>query len=277
MNIVQAEEAFVQKMQSKNWSKATIKNYASQIRIFLNEYKNRDRARNITAAEIEAYLLSKVQINTRNHARCAINAFYKLVINQPEKLRFIPFPKKEFKLVEYLTHEEVMSVLKHCANKKHKCMIVLMYGCGLRVSEVINLKPENVDSSRMIINILQAKGKKDRQVQLPKSILELLREYWLEFTPKSGYVFDGQFGSKYSERSINEFLKKYGKLAGIKRNIHAHLLRHSFSTSSLEMGVDIRLIQNLLGHNSIKTTLRYTHVSTNLISRTLSPLSNLII
>jgi site-specific recombinase XerD len=110
MDIVQAEKTFVQKMQSKNWSQATIKNYASQVRLFLREFQSRDRARNITANEVEQYLLGKVQINTRKHARCGIQAFYSLVILQPMKLQHIPWPKKEQKLVEYITHEEASRV-----------------------------------------------------------------------------------------------------------------------------------------------------------------------
>lgn len=277
MDIVKAEEAFIQKMQSKNWSKNTIENYACQVRIFLKEFQFKLRAKEISSNEIEKYLLTKVKINTRNHTRCGINAFYKLVINQPEKLKFIPYPKKENKLVEYITAEEVQKIISVCNNIKHKSIIVLTFSCGLRVSEVLNLKPEHIDSSRGLINILQAKGKKDRQVQLPAALLELLRNYWKQYKPKGGYLFEGQFEPQYSERSINQFLKKYAKLAGIKRNVHCHLLRHGFATESLEMGTDLRLIQKLLGHNSIKTTLRYTHVSSNLIAKTPSPISLLII
>lgn len=278
MDIVQAENLFVQRMHSKNWSISTVKNYAAQVRLFLQQFKNKDRARNITASEIENYLLTKVCINTRKHARCGIQAFYKLVINQPMKLAFIPWPKKEIKLIEYITHDEALSLLNVCQNIKHKAIIVLLYGMGLRISEVINLKPEHIKSKQehKVIDIIQAKGRKDRQVQLPDTVLELLRKYYLAYNPKSGYMFDGQFESQqYSQRSINQFLKKYAALAGIKRNIHAHLLRHGFATTSLENSVDIRVIQKILGHNSIKTTLRYTHVSSALISNTPSPLSNL--
>lgn len=276
MNIIEAEKTFMQKMQSKNWSKATIKNYAAQVRLFLNEFKERDRARNITAAEIEKYLLTKSEVNTRKHARCGINAFYKLVINQPDKLRLIPWPKKEQKLVEFLDVSEVKRMLDVCLNIKHRCIIMLMYGSGLRVGEVINLKPYHIDSQRMIINIIQGKGKKDRVVQLDEMLLKELRTYYTQYKPIN-YLFNGQFTEQYTQRSINQFLKTYAAKAGIKRKIHAHLLRHSYATSSLEMGTDIRIIQKLLGHNSIKTTLRYTHVSTSLIQRTPSPLSQLSI
>lgn len=153
---------------------------------------------------------------------------------------------------------------------------MLMYGSGLRVGEVINLKPQHIDSQRMIINIIQGKGKKDRVVQLDEMLLKELRIYYTQYKPVK-YLFNGQLTEQYTQRSINQFLKTYAAKAGIKRNIHAHLLRHSYATSSLEMGTDIRIIQKLLGHNSIKTTLRYTHVSTSLIQRTPSPLSQLSI
>jgi len=277
MVVGKALEMFTLRMASKNLSESTVKNYYSQVNCFLSVFKHRPKAKEISAKEIEQYLLTKVQVNTRKHARCGIQAFYTLVICQPMKLQNIPWPKKEQKLVEYVTHGEALSLLRACSNIKHKAMIILMYGCGLRVSEVINLKPCHIDSSRMVINIIMGKGKKDRQVQLPESILILLRNYYKQYQPKGGYLFQGQFDPQYSERSINQFLKKYAELAGIKRNIHAHLLRHGYATSSLEMGTDIRIIQKLLGHNSIKTTLRYTHVSTTLISKTPSPLSHLVL
>jgi integrase/recombinase XerD len=277
MDSVQAEKLFVQKMQSKNWSKKTIKNYACQVRLFLNEFKTRDRARNITADEIEKWLLTKVNINSRKHCRCGVNAFYKLVVGQSEKLAYIPWPKKEERLVEYITVDEAQKLISVCKNIKHKSIMCLMYGSGLRVGEVINLKPCDIKSDIGIINIIQGKGRKDRIVQLDKGLLELLRNYWDEYKPKGGYLFQGQFEPQYSERSINLFLKKYAYDAGIKRNIHAHLLRHGFATASLEMGTDIRYIQKLLGHNSIKTTLRYTHVSANMVAKIPSPLNAIAI
>jgi integrase/recombinase XerD len=276
MDIVQAADLFVQRMNSKNWSQNTIENYASQVRSFLAHFKERDRARNITANEIELYLNNKVVINTRKHARCAIQAFYKLVVNQPMKLANIPWPKKEEKLPQPIDADDVQKIISVCENLKHKAIICLLYGCGMRISEVINLKIEHIDSKRNIINIIQGKGKKDRQVMLDPSLLDMLRKYYLAYKPKE-YLFNGQFDIQYSERSINQFLKKYAKLAGIKERIHAHLLRHCFATHSLEQGTDIRLIQRLLGHKNIKTTLIYTHVSTALIAKTTSPLSNISI
>jgi site-specific recombinase XerD len=274
MDIVQAEKIFVQRMQSKNWSACTIKNYSSQLRSFLFEFKHRDRARNITAQEIEVYLLQKVKINTRKYCRCAIQAFYKLCVNQPMKLSNIPWPKKEQKLPQPIEASDIQKILSVCHNLKHRAIICLLYGCGLRISEVINLKPEHIDSQNMIINIISGKGKKDRLVMLPYSTLFLLRQYFKSYKPKN-YLFNGQFDDKYSQRSINQFLQTYAEKAGIKQHIHAHLLRHSFATHALEQGTDIRYVQKLLGHNNIKTTTIYTHVSKKAISNIKSPLDNL--
>ena len=138
------------------------------------------------------------------------------------------------------------------------------------------MKIADIDSKAMVINIIQAKGNKDRIVMLPQKMLELLREYFTTFKPKV-YLFNGQDNrSQYSQRSINEFLKYTAKKSGVDENIHAHLLRHSFATHCLEQGTDIRNIQVLLGHNSIKTTMIYTHVSKKAIANIPSPLLSII-
>jgi site-specific recombinase XerD len=272
MNTVKAEEIFIQRMKSRNWSESTIKNYASQVHYFLNQFKHKERAKEISADEIEKYLLQKSVINSRKHARCAIQAFYKHVVLQPMKLSNIPWPKKEQKLPQPLDVSDIQKILSVCQNLKHRSIIMLLYGCGLRVSEVINLKPENIDSKRMIINIIAGKGKKDRQVMLPETLLLMLRQYFKAEKPKD-YLFNGQFCNQYTARSINEFLKTYAKKAGVKEHVHAHLLRHCFATHLLEAGTDISVIQKLLGHNHLKTTQIYTHVSTSLISKVNSPLN----
>lgn len=276
MNIVKAEELFIQRMQSTNWSESTIKNYASQVHQFLSQFKEKERAKEISADEIERYLLQKVKVNSRKHARCAIQAFYKLVILQPQKLVHIPWPKKEVKLPQPIEAADIQKIISICKNLKHKTIICLLYGCGLRVSEVINLKIADIDSKAMIINIKQGKGKKDRIVMLPQDLLLLMRSYFKAYHPKV-YLFNGQFDQQYTARSINEFLKAYAVKCGIKENIHAHLLRHSFATHALEQGTDITYVQKLLGHNNIKTTLIYAHVSRKAIANIPSPLSQLSI
>lgn len=142
------------------------------------------------------------------------------------------------------------------------------------MSEIINLRIKDVDSSRMIINIMDAKGGKDRQVGLNEPLLNQLRDYYKEYKPKE-YLFEGQFEPQYSERSIQQFLKKYAMDAGINKHIHPHLLRHTCGTHMVEDGTDINLIQKLFGHASVKTTNIYLHISHNHISKIKSPLTNI--
>jgi site-specific recombinase XerD len=146
-----------------------------------------------------------------------------------------------------------------------------MYSTGVRVGEVINLRISDIDSSRMIINIIDAKGGKDRQVPLDPTMLELLRTYYKRYKPK-GYLFNGQFDPQYSTRSIAQFLQKYADMAGIKKRVHPHLIRHCSATHLVEAGLDMSILQRLLGHSNIKTTHIYGHISHNLISKITTPL-----
>jgi integrase/recombinase XerD len=274
MDIGKAIELFTQRMHSKNWSKSTIKNYSSQVYCFLTYFKSVPKAKEISANNIEQYLLTKVRINSRNHARCGIQAFYTLAVGQPMKLQHIPWPKKEKKLPQPLEAQEIQRLLNVCQNLKHKTIICLLYGCGLRISEVLNLKIAHVDSPNMILHIIAAKGKKDRIVPIDENLLQQLRKYYLAYKPTT-YLFNGQNGLQYSERSINSFLKENAEKAGINKNVHAHLLRHCYATHALDYGTDIVKIQKLLGHSNLKTTLIYTHVSANALKNVVSPLNQL--
>jgi integrase/recombinase XerD len=147
-------------------------------------------------------------------------------------------------------------------NTKHKCIIALIYSCGLRRSEALNMKVQDIDSKRMMIKIVGAKGKKDRYLQLPSSILPLLRIYYKEFMPKI-WLFEGQKGGMYSGESILKVVRHAAKRSGIQKRVYPHILRHSYATHNLEQGIDIRYIQAWLGHDSIKTTEKYTHVAQN--------------
>jgi integrase len=239
MDVGKAKDMFILKMKSKNFSVNTIDNYAAQIDLFLRQFKTYPKAKEISADKIEVYLLNISNINTRKHARCAINSFYKLVINQPNKLQFIPNPKKEFKLVEYITAEEANSLIASCTNLKHKTIMCLAFGCGLRVSEIINLKPKNIDSSRMIINIIQAKGKKDRQVQLPQQLLDLLRNYWKEYTPnKPNFI-----GTKIIDIELEELLNLINHLNKELDDLLQHL--NNIKTENIKNKSDINKLKQL--------------------------------
>jgi integrase/recombinase XerD len=175
------------------------------------------------------------------------------------------------------TQEEVTAIINSTVNKKHKTMLMLAYSAGLRVSEVVSLKTADIDSTRMTITIRQAKGKKDRLAALSPVLLVMLREYARVYKPlKNGFLFEGSGkDSPYSSRSLQEVLQAAKKKAGIIRAGSIHSLRHSFATHLVDRGTDISLIQKLLGHNSIKTTLRYLHTSNKDLLKIISPLDDL--
>ncbi len=256
-------------------STATRENYKSQVRCFLEHFKMEIEPKAIDNDKIKLWLLEAKTINSRKHRLCAINSFYKVTVGMPSKIQKIPYPKAEKKLPIVLSQAEIQQMFTACANTKHKVILALLYSCGLRVSELINLKWSNIDRSRMIINIIQAKGAKDRQAMLAENIIPLLETYYKEYKPKE-YVLNGQSALQYSDRSVGEVVKQLASKAGIKnKRVYTHLMRHCSFTHMVENGIDINLIQKLAGHSNVKTTAIYTHISHNLISKINSPLNNI--
>jgi integrase/recombinase XerD len=200
------------------------------------------------------------------------NLFYQLTGKQPLKLKHIEYPRSEKKLPIVLSQAEIQRMFHVCENLKHKTILALLYSAGLRVSELINLKWQHIDRSRMIINIIAAKGNKDRQVMLDKTIIPLLENYYRQYRPTE-YVLNGQFTIQYSQRSVGQVVKQLAIKAGINKDVWTHLIRHCSFTHMVENGVDINLIQRIAGHNSPKTTAIYTHISHNVLSRISSPIS----
>ena len=184
-------------------------------------------------------------------------------------------PRREKMLPVVLSEEEVRTIIDKAKNIKHKCILMLIYSGGLRLSEVTNLKIGDVDSKRMQIMIKNAKGKKDRYTILSKKALECLREYYKLFKPKI-WLFEGAGGGQYSERSVQLIFKGLLNQTDIAKYATVHTLRHSFATHLLENGTDLRYIQELLGHSSPKTTQVYTHVSTKAIKDIISPLDRIL-
>jgi site-specific recombinase XerD len=257
-------------------SEATKSNYKSQVLSFLNHFKDEVEPKSISNEKIKIWLLQAQTINTRKHRLCALNSFYKITVGMPSKIAVIPFPKSEKKLPIVLSQDEVQGMFTACENLKHKVILSLLYSCGMRVSELINLKWSHIDRSRMIINIISGKGNKDRQVMLDDSIIPFLEKYWMTYKTKT-YVLSGQFSEQYSATSVGQVIKQLGKKAGIKKRVWTHQMRHNCFTHMVENGTDINLIQKLAGHNNVKTTLMYTHISDSLISKIKSPLSNISI
>jgi site-specific recombinase XerD len=187
----------------------------------------------------------------------------------------LPRPKKPLLLPKVMNEKEVIGLLNALDNVKHKAILYLAYSAGLRVSEVINLKIGDIDSSRMLIHLRGAKGKKDRMVTLGKVALENLRMYYKQYQPKI-YLFEGPTGEQYSTRSAQIIFNQAKLKTGIRKELTFHSLRHSYATHLLENGTDIRFIKELLGHNDLKTTVRYTHVSKKSLEQIESPLDKLM-
>lgn len=275
MNIGKYIELYSEDLRLKNYSNNTIENYCSQVKLFLKHFEPvATKPSEISERQIKEWLLQANTINSRKHRISAVKLFYSLTGKQPLKFKYIEYPRSDKKLPIVLSQAEVQRMFDVCDNIKHKVILSLLYACGLRVSELINLKWEHIDRSRMIINIIKGKGNKDRQVMLPESIIPLLIKYYRADKPKE-YVLNGQFGLQYSESSVNEIMKSLAAKAGIKKRVYTHLMRHNCFTHMVENGIDINLIQRLAGHSSVKTTLMYTHISDNLISKIQSPINNI--
>jgi site-specific recombinase XerD len=233
----------------------------------------------LTEKEIKSYLLWLVTVKKYGEAQVntsvnAIKFYFEKVLNLEKMFFELPRPKKPLILPKVISEEDVKRIIDCTVNIKHKAILMLGYGCGMRVSEIVQLKIKNIDSSRMAILIERAKGKKDRMVTLPATLLTVLREYYKQFRPEK-YLFEGQKGEMYSIRSVQSVFKSAKLKAKVNKQGGIHALRHSYATHLLEAGTDIRIIQELLGHNELKTTMRYTHVSNNLIGKVVSPLDRL--
>ena len=250
-----------------NYSRRTKENYLSHIKDFLESLGDKQIS-HCTCKDFQSYLDTYRFSSTsqQNQVINAIRFLYKYALNKKYDKVSFKRPKSEKKLPKVIDGGYIRSRLEKIENLKHKSILSLAYSVGLRVSEVVNLKIEDIDSRRMLIHIKNGKGKKDRLVPLSEHILDLLRKYWIEYRPK-GFLFNGQNSGRYSVRSCQEIYKKY-----IDPNGNFHTLRHSCFTNLLESGTDLRIIQKIAGHSSSKTTEIYTHVSSQLLSKVNLPI-----
>jgi integrase/recombinase XerD len=271
--------AMKQRLVLKAYSPSTIITYMNEMRTFLAVLKN-NAADELTPQRLKDYFqycLTTLQLSENTlHSRVnALKFYYEQVLGREKFFWEIPRPKKPQQLPKLFAREEIVNIIKAIDNLKHRTAILLCYSSGLRVSEVVALKVTDIDSKRMVIYILRAKGKKDRIVPLSKTTLHYLRRYYAQFKPVN-YLFAGQSASGiYSSRAVQKILDTAKNKAGINRPGSVHALRHSYATHLLDKGVDITYIQKLLGHNDLKTTLRYLHVTTRDLSKIESPLEDL--
>lgn len=276
---IESISAFKRYLLSKRYSPNTIATYCEALKSFLTFF-NTKSVKLITNDDVILYnndfiLKNKLSSSYQNQIVNAIKLYFKTIEEKTIEIDKIHRPKKEKTLPNVLSKEEVKVLLEASTNLKHKSMLSLIYSCGLRRSELINLKLTDIDSKRNIINIRQAKGKKDRIVPLSLKILEMLRVYYSLYKPNY-WLFEGRNKKvQYSEQSLQTIFKQTLKKSNITKPVTLHWLRHSYATHLLESGTDLRFIQELLGHNSSKTTEIYTHVSTKSLQQIKSPFDDL--
>lgn len=279
MNIEKYMEEYSNELKRKGYRIESIKNYVSCIGVFLNRFNSKAKPSEINEKDIKEYLGNFSKHNTQRSHHSAIKCFYKFVVKQPNKFKYIEYCKKDNNLPIVLSVEEMQLLINAIDNLKQKSVISFMYATACRISEVINLELSHIDRSRGVINFIDAKGGIDRNVMLDPSLLVLLDKYILEFNPIK-YLFNGQFSTdeiptKYSDRSIANILVTASNKIGINKHVNPHLIRHTAATHMVEYGTDINLIQKILGHKTVKTTNIYLHISNNHISKIKSPLSNI--
>ncbi len=267
-------------LRSRQYAERSIRVYQTAVLLF-KKWCGTKNHKELTIHDITDFM--KWLVINRNVSRSyhnqVINAL-KSIYNHTLTLNFssdmIERPRNEFRLPRYLTREEVNKVFQCIRNQKHKCLLSLIYACGLRVGEVIRIKLTDIDAAQRLLHVRQSKGAKDRTIPIPLSILNMLNDYAIAYQPKI-YLFEGQdTGEAYSERSVQSIFKDAVLRSGIRqKDASPHWLRHSYATHIMEMGTNLRDIQALLGHKSLKTTELYTHISSTKFTRIISPFGTL--
>ncbi|MEL7124442.1 MAG: tyrosine-type recombinase/integrase, partial [Bacteroidota bacterium] len=267
-------ESFTKWMAQKRYSRNTINTYESMLLIFFRFHFPKSvieiSEKDVLKFNTDYIMANGFSYTYQNQMINAIKLFYRKQGNKtliPENLER---PKKSKKLPEVLSIEEVKSIIQNTINLKHKTLLSLLYSCGLRIGEALKLRIKDINYQRGFMHVRSAKGSKDRYIPIPKQMIDLLERY-LEFYKPTEFIFEGQNGGMYTAVSARQILKRSLHLTGISKPITLHTLRHSHATHLLENGTDLRFIQELLGHNSPKTTMIYTHVSTTSLDRIKNP------
>jgi len=265
-------------MRIRRYSETTIRSYIKALGVFYAYFPNK-QIEEITNEDVAEFnrkyiMLKNLSASYQSQFINALKLLYQQEIKKKLEIDALIRPKKPFALPKVISEEEVAMIINSAVNIKHRTMLAMLYGTGLRRGELLNVRITDIDSKRMMIMVRNGKGARDRMVTLSPVILDMLREYYKKYKPKE-YLFEGQYGGKYGERSIELVLKKAVEQAGIQKNINLHMLRHSYATHLMEAGTNLRFIQALLGHKSAKTTQIYTHVSSEALSKVVSPLDRL--
>ncbi|HTN22030.1 MAG TPA: tyrosine-type recombinase/integrase [Pelobium sp.] len=272
-------ELFKKYLNTKRYSQNTVKTYSEALQTFLFYYNDKNvkaiNNQDVISFYNDYILEKKLSISFQNQVVNAIKLYFKTIKETAINVDKIYRPKREKLLPNVLSKEEVKKILNAHSNIKHRAMLCLIYSCGLRRSELLNLKPKDIDSKRNLVIIRQSKGRKDRIAPLSPAVLEILRAYYKAYKPGE-WLFEGKLpNTAYDERSLGLVLKQALMKTKINKPVTLHWLRHSYATHLLEGGTDLRYIQEILGHKSSRTTEIYTHVSTKSLQKVKSPFDDL--
>jgi len=272
-------ERMIGDLKLRNFSDSTITSYTRVVADFARFFhRSPDQ---LGSEEIRQYLLhaieeKKISWATYQGYRAALKFFYTRTLKQPWFEHEIPKPKVRRKIPEILSPEEIEKLLNCTMNLKHRAMLAVLYGAGVRRAEVRSLKISDIDSKRMVIHIRAGKGQLPRQIPLSPKLLELLRVYWRWRKPTDWLFHSARYPDRRIDYSgIFGIVEDAARRAGLKRRVTPHLLRHSYASHMLEAGTDLRTIQLLLGHGDLQTTARYLHVSYRTLRATGSPLDKI--
>lgn len=279
MNISEHVSKLRNYMEFRKYSANSTKNYCSNFTGFLTHFEKSGITHpdKINSNQIIEFLKRFTEPATHSGYHSAIKIYYKKVAHVGiEKFKYIERPRKNKKLPIVLSQQEVQRMFDCCENIKHKAIMAILYSCGCRVSELINLKWSHIDRGRMVINIVRGKGEKDRQVPLSQCIIPLLEQYYRKYKSRE-YVFNGQNNKlQYSKESVCKVVKHLAQEASVNnKRVYTHLMRHNCFTHMVENGIDINLIQRIAGHSNVKTTMQYCHISNNIISKIKSPIEDM--
>lgn len=271
----------IDRMIIRHMSEKTIESYVGAVKAMARYYGKSPEE--LTPEEVQQYLLylekhRKLAWSTINIAFSAFRLLYRNVLDRPDVVLCMPPRQGTKRLPRILTVEEVKHLINTPTNLKHRTMLLTAYGCGLRVSEVVRLKTEHIESSpeRMLVRVDQGKGRKDRYTILPEAVLKGLREYWKAYRPKPPWLFPGRNGNTHM--SVGAMQKMYyaaKEKAGLRKGRGIHTLRHCFASHLLQTGYDIYTIKRIMGHRALATTAKYLHVSPDVVKTIRSPLDDL--
>lgn len=270
-------EKMIREIRLRNYSKATEKTYVLGVARFAKHFGRSPEQ--ISLEEVKGYLYylreeKHVSMSYFKQVLGGLRFLYVQVLNQPWFKESLKYPRHEVSLPKVVSKEEVLKLLEAIPEMKARTALSLIYAAGLRLQEALSLKVRDIDSKRMLISVRQGKGGKDRQVILSKQLLEELRTYWCRYRPRE-YLFEGKTGGKLNGQRLQKWCSEGCRRAKLKTRITPHTLRHSFATHLLESGTDIRVIQALLGHRNISSTLIYTHVNSRCYGMIQDPLAAL--